>query len=204
MIHTNKKSVFFVLSLIVVIGCILAYMFVWNPTSEDLIPTVTQEELAALDTGDWRSFTHPDFGYTIQLPTDWLIARTFSPFDDDASLLVKDQKKQTLALSSGDKYHIYLFPEGGYHRNDVYTTKTPLKTEQTILLGKSVVKDIYDEENVVIRFNDYHDFRIQIYVNKQHKDGWILVEKILSLMNIDDVGASLEKMNSVDVGPVKL
>ena len=46
--------------------------------------------------------------------------------------------------------------------------------------------EVYDDENYTIRFNNYHDFRIQIFVSTNFSDCWPLVERILVDMKIDD------------------
>ncbi|MBP9760722.1 MAG: hypothetical protein KBD15_00575 [Candidatus Magasanikbacteria bacterium] len=196
--QSKAKKIGFVIGIIFLVIIGLAFLFQKKQSGQDTlnkrIPTFTDEQLAEVDTSSWSVFTHPDFAYTFRIPTNLLVARTFSPFDGDDSLLVSGQKKQTLAISKGDMYHIYLFPEGGYLRSDMINKSQPIQSSPIVFLGKNAVQEVYDEENMIIRFTDYHNFRIQVYVKKEHKELWKEVQKIFSLMNIDDTAFSTTDM----------
>jgi len=173
--------------LIVFLGYLMLQNGVPVEDGKLLPPSVTAEELAAVDSSAWAHFTHPDFAYTFVVPPNGFMARTFSSTEGDVSLLVPGEQKQTFAISSGEEYYLYLYPEGGYDRDDLAVNgKTPVETYSEVFQGKDVVREIYDAENVIIRFPDYHDFRIQLFVKEGKKEGWLTVEKILSLMDVTE------------------
>lgn len=148
---------------------------------------VSEEQINSVNMLDWKEFFYEDYGYNFQVPRGWLIARTHSVLaGDESKLLGKDAKKQTLAFSRSGECYLYFYPEGGYARVDLRTKSLPEQYRDMELKGRLAVLETYDEENYTIRFNNYHDFRIQIFVSKNFPDCWSLVEKMLIEMKIDD------------------
>lgn len=190
----KQKGLWFI---VLGLGILLAaLLFVFQTSTRDVVspvPVFSSEELQQVDASDWSTFTHPDFGYVFVVPRDAFMARTFSGFDGDVSALLQGKQKQTFAISKGESYYIYLYPEGGYVRDDLATKgKTPVLTKEDMLNGKKIVRQIYDKENVIIRFVDHHDFRMQLFVKDGIEGNWREVEKIVSLMQLDEVMADTQ------------
>lgn len=141
-------------------------------------------EAQKVDTSQWRDFVYEYFGYKLKVPNDVMVGG--STAYNDPSNLRKGENKHNLSFSKSDWYYVYFFPEGGFNYANKQLNSTSTKTYSSSMQSKQVTVKQYDEENVHIYFDNYHNFAIRIFVSKTHKDYWPVVEKILQLADLTD------------------
>jgi len=163
--------------------------FKYNTETDGILNKATAEEIlnVEVNSSTWRVFPYKDYNYSFYVPKEWIIVTARSVEEQDVSkILGKGEKKRTIALSRGEDYFMYVFPEGGYGKSDLKTYKRPIEIKEITVQDRKALLEKYDEENIVLRFKDYHDFRIQLFVSKDHLEGWAILEKMLALMDVKD------------------
>jgi hypothetical protein len=195
---SNKTVIMIALTLFLLLLTIIVVVVVKNSQKGGVLRKVPQEEIdkVSVNSTTWRTIPFADYGYDFTAPKDWLVIQNSSTRAEDVSgILGVNKQKQMTALSKEDWYHVYVLPEGGYSFADPQIEKDAESIKTANFKGKEVMIETYDQENITIRFKNYHDFRIQIFVSNNHPEGWVLVERILEKMNIEDKEVKMPNKN---------
>lgn len=186
--HKNKN----LYKILIGVGVILLVVVLWsfvpsNQKADGVLQELSIGDIESVDATNWRVFDYEDFNYSFKVPENWIVARSFDPKIN--SDLREGENKQSLAISSGENY-LYIYPEGGFQNYIDLRLKDDnlLESYSAKILDYDVNVDKYEKGHYVVKFVDFHDFTLEIFVDKNaenYSNTYKELENILKNMELE-------------------